>query len=88
MYKTSKNNIYQGTIYCTYCQHCTLLISDRFNPFTPEVDIYARSCHRYCAKADQYEINKFIELAFKNFYSINCGTHFEKRSWFLDNYAN
>ena len=36
------------------------------NPFTPEVDIYARSSDWYCAKADQYGINWFTDLASKN----------------------
>ena len=38
----------------------------QFNPFTPEVDIYARSSDWYCAKADQYGINGFTDLASKN----------------------
>ena len=41
-------------------------LSKKFNPFTPEVDIYARSSDWYCAKANQYGINGFTDLASKN----------------------
>ena len=41
----------------------TLNIDNDLNPFTPEVDIYARSSDWYCAEADQYGMNRFTDLA-------------------------
>ena len=59
-----------------------------YSPFTPEFDIYARSSDRYCAKADQYGINEFTDLASKNLGLSIAALILKKISWFLDDYAN
>ena len=54
------------------------MICEKFNPFTPEVDIYARSSDWYCAKAGQYGINGFTDLASKDLDLSIAALIFEK----------